>query len=73
MDTRVSVLEEKEALSEMDKAFVSQLEKKLERLDDQHRKLHIAVLDSINQDEDGSIELKKQKEYGRYEDTVKDV
>ena len=56
MDRHVGILEAKEALSDRDKVFVSQLEKEIERLDEQHRKLHISVLDSIAKDEDGSIE-----------------
>ena len=47
MDTHVRALEEKDSLSEKDKAFVSQLEKELERLNEQHKKLHITVLDLI--------------------------
>ena len=47
MDKLVSALEEKEAHFEREEAFLSKLEKKIERLVEQHRKLHIAVLNLI--------------------------
>ena len=47
LDMCISALELKEDVSERDKAFVSKLEKEIESLDEQHRKLHLAVLDLI--------------------------
>ena len=66
-------MSDNDSLSERDKAIVSQLEKEIERLDEQHRKLHIAVLDWIAENEDGSIEKKEQEDYAKYEEAVNDL
>ena len=63
----------KESLSEKDKAIVPRLGKALERLNEQHKRLQLEVLDLIKDDEDGAIELKEQKGYEEYEDTVNDI
>ena len=45
----------------------------MERLDTQHRKLHLQVIDLIKDDDEGATEQKEQKEYEEYEDTVSDI
>ena len=45
MGMHVHPLEEKVFISEKDKAILPQVGKELERLDEQHKKLHLEVLD----------------------------
>ena len=45
----------------------------MDRLDKQHKKLHLEVLDLIKDDADGVIELKEQKDYEEYDNTVDDI
>ena len=54
MGTHVCIMEEKGSLSEKDKAVVPWLGG-LERLDEEHKKLQLEVLDLIKDDEDGAI------------------
>ena len=66
----VRTLEKKGFLSEKEKVLVPRLGKELERLDEQHQKLHPEVIDLFKDDDEGATE---QKDYEEYEDTVNNI